>query len=424
MTRTLPRAIRFVLLGILVPAGHGPGDQAASAPKPASDQAAAQRLAAPIRTIRTAKHGPDVVDAYRNARRIAPNSAALHEAFIRRMLKFGTVALAVGPARRLVKLDAYSGLAWGVLGYYDAAHTKRYAEALTSTVLAVKYAPKNPSILHNAGQLVAWYDGRGVATPLSEATGRILKEIRPRAAERPQFATSYAAVRKALTDGSERRDQISVKLGPLRAALAEATEEYRTLRGDLRDIQAKITKRKNHISDLWEQIWRSYHHRRAATRPARHGSAAEARFREALLEKINEEQDEIDDLEDHGKQIVDQLKALQAKARRWKASVGELETELAAIECKAADVLGWRLPAIDGVVVAETSRLPMALKARPPRRPSELAANELKLARLYLSNRLPARAKDILRKLISDYPATPAAKEAATLLAGLETPGR
>ena len=180
------RPVRIVgvgLLGLVLLAppvqalGEGPSSRPsapATAPSPPTSQPAgsqdAEKLAAFIRAIRRAEDPREALSAYAKGCSISRLNAELHTAHVRRMLQFGRPETAYYPAQAAVRLEPENGMAWGVLGY---VHGKRHRleEALAAAVRAAKYAPDDNSILHNAGQLVAWCDGQRPPLPRSSLPG-------------------------------------------------------------------------------------------------------------------------------------------------------------------------------------------------------------------------------------------------------------
>jgi len=74
--------------------------------------------------------------------------------------------------------------------------------------------------------------------------------------------------------------------------------------------------------------------------------------------------------------------------------------------------------AVYSVVTAEASRVP-AIAAKPsavPEDPKSAAARQLELARLYLRHQLLEQAERVLKDILRDYPAEPAAAEAKKML--------
>jgi len=80
---------------------------------------------------------------------------------------------------------------------------------------------------------------------------------------------------------------------------------------------------------------------------------------------------------------------------------------------------------VDGTVTPQAPNPEAILKAAPAALPSDaqsVAGQQLTLAKLYLSNRLSDKARDILEEIIAKYPQLQAAAEARELLGNI--PGK
>lgn len=395
-------------------------------PSPEVADEGTERVRSHIERIRTTKLGADVTAAYDEAKKIAPNSAKLHDAFIRRMLKFGVVALAAAPARTLVKLDPYNGTAWGVLAYF---HTKRksYLQALPKAIQAAAYAPKNPSILAAAGQLVAWYDNAPAKPKLSDQVAEALVRVRRIAAKKPKFAQAYGQVDKAYKAIQARRDKLSADIATTNSNLAGAKKEAaaingerRKIAGSLRGLQNDIWRWERDIDDIeWEEV--KDPDGKGTTKRKRRLSSRDRRRIRDLEDKIKKARKRVRELKGQDSQAHQRYKALAQKAVAWRRSVAKEKVELKREEGKVTSIFSWAPPAVDGVVVPVARTFPHSKITTPTDGDSGSSAeSKLKLVGLYIKNQMYAPAAKILRQIIADQPGSEAAGKAQALLGEIQ----
>ena len=180
------RRTRLLAIALWAPLAAGPpalGQQVqpasttADATRAAADRA--RRLAEFVQAVRDADHPRQAITAYARGCAVDASRPEIHEAQMRRMLRFGLPKIALFPARSLVAIQPDNGLAWGVLGYVHGQRGE-LAEAFAASIRAAEHARDNPSILHNAGQLVAWYDHELELPKLPDRAKRSLSRIRDR----------------------------------------------------------------------------------------------------------------------------------------------------------------------------------------------------------------------------------------------------
>ncbi len=149
--------------------------------------------------IRSAPDASSAIDAYSSALSRARSPAALHEAFVHKMVDLGQPDLAYSQALLLTSLQPGNGFAWCVLAY-DNADRGNVNDALTDIAKAAKLAPDDPFVIRTSGQLLAWFDSPRVdrrQVPNDIIAG--MDNIRSRFNSNNTFATAYTEAYQAYT---------------------------------------------------------------------------------------------------------------------------------------------------------------------------------------------------------------------------------
>jgi hypothetical protein len=136
------------------------------------------------------------VQAYGKALSTEPDSLALRQTFLQRMISLGLPQMAAAEARELTQRDPHDGLAWGVLAFTRAA-TGDTTEGLRDIVSAAQYAPNDPFVDRIAGQLLAWFDTEADWRFIPLETIRALDSLREQLRNTEPFATTYWLARRS-----------------------------------------------------------------------------------------------------------------------------------------------------------------------------------------------------------------------------------
>jgi hypothetical protein len=142
------------------------------------------------------------VEAYARARAAMPDSLAVEQVYVRRMVELGAPDMCAAQARHIVAQVRDNGLAWAVLAF-NAARGADYTAALTHLVEAVRYQPRDPFVQQTAGQLLAWYETRGDSAQVSADLREALRRIRLELAGQPEFDAAYQEARTFYRQGEE-----------------------------------------------------------------------------------------------------------------------------------------------------------------------------------------------------------------------------
>ena len=366
-------------------------------------------LAGCIQAIRAAGDSRAAMAAYARGCSIERNSLQLQEAYMLAMLRLGRPSTAAFPARALLTIKADHPMAWAVVGYNEAKR-KRLVKAIGPTFRAAAKLTDGPSVLHNAGQLLAWYENQSQPPNISDAAIRSIQKSKDVLGKKKPFAEGRKAIQVQYDNRKKIRDLHKVKID---AAKGEANEILTTGKGIDRavaDMNVEIKRRRETIVDLRGQ------YRRLKDHPERDLAGT----RRALLNlKITHERQAVKDLEDkiaaagvRGKQVLGQL-------RRKLAEVKKLERTLAHELSKRPVRFRWDPPAVDGVVTPEVT-LSTPSSTAPAGTGDQTGEARLRIAKLYLKNKMPEKAAAILNEIIINHPTSSAAAEAKAILAKLK----
>jgi len=418
--------------------------------------------------------------AYARGAAIERRSLLLHDAYMRRMLKFGLPKLAYFPARRLTQLDPTNGMAWGVVGYMDGKRGD-WGKALCATVRALEKLPDNPSVLHNAGQLMAWYDHVLDLPDLPDRIKRAMDNNRDEWARRGAFAKAYRRVTEAFLEQVKLDKDLTGKVEQAESKYLRAYRAALDADGELRDIQREIESREARLDSLryqyafyysypyyyypypyvvyppyftstglmtiqypvityphityfggyggggmrvfasrWNRLlYGGYYPIRGGYYPGGYYPYA---YREDIERQVYEQEAAINSLRRRGRALAAQGETLLKALRFSQVRLDKLRLEQSIALGRLHKRFRWDPPAVGGVVTPEVDRFPVAAPklVALPSDPETEATRQLKLARLYVTNGMSAKAAVILRACVEKYAKTDAAKQAKLLLARIE----
>jgi len=394
----------------------GPASGPATAPATAP---AAERIEAFLKIIRESDDYREIMRAHARAIGIDRLNVAVHKAYMRRMLRMGLPRIAYYPAQVLTKLGVDDGTAWGVVGYH---HGKRgeLAKAFTATIRAVELAGDDPSILHNAGQLVAWYEKDPSLPRVSDTIRRRLARMRSKLEENPTFARSYKEAAAEYRKQQEAAQAI--------AAAEEAVESARTralaVDRQLRRMNVEIDDRNDEIDKLWRELRQYYGSRivRDANGNVIIVPPRNRTRRHELQDKIDEGEKEVKALKAEVREIRREGEAVLVELARKQKELRDLRARRDTPPPKSRRDFRWDPPAVDGVVTDEIEGLPPtpATKTDVPVDPEQEAGKRLALAKLYLRNDMSEKAMGILEEITRDFAKTRAGQQAKLLLTALK----
>lgn len=412
---------------------------AAQTPLPASVPASspADKLAPFLKAMNASDNPSDVMAAYARGSAVDRNNPALHEAYIKRMLKLGQPLIAFYAARTLLSLDKENALAWGVVAYAQARKGE-YDDALVSAIRSVIKDRDNIGNLHNAGQLVAWYDMQAAPPELSIFLRQALQRDHDALMAKPAFEKAYNGFIAASKEQQRLNDQARQQLNAAENALLAAQLAALDFDRSLRDLSGQIDQRMRTLNVLNSQMNYSYYTSYGLFIPRGYFPGGTIGYPGGwgwqpgyYVYTVDTNRGYRDDLQNQMRQVegdINDLRARQALINRQATlSLGELSEKAASVEQLRKHVAGilaggaerkvrWDPPAVDGVVTPEAEGLPMPKAASQPADPETEARQKFGLAQLYLSHDMPAKGNAILREILEKYPKSAAAADARKLL--------
>jgi len=204
------------------------------------------RLKSAIRTIQQELNPTLVTMAYARAAAEFPNSAKLHDAYMRRMLALDLPELAYHPAGLLVKLDGDNALAWAAVAHMHARRGE-FEQALPAAVKAARLKRDDPFILDVAGQLVAWYDHEADKDEIPKAVRKALEKLRPKLARQEAFDKAYQAAEAFFEQADRETVFVPEHLAGAATAAREREERIRKLIEELDRRQEELREERSYI---------------------------------------------------------------------------------------------------------------------------------------------------------------------------------
>ncbi len=459
-------AFLAIVLAILAGSARAQQDQQQEERARRREQLQQQRIRVLVEHIRKAEGIVQARNAMRKSRFVEPDNPSVLDAYVRKALQLGRPEHAVDAATELARIHPKHSLAWAVLAY-DAAKDRRMAPALRYTVLALEADADNAGVLHNAGQILAWYDNQPVAPKLANALLARLLAVRDQIDQKPAFTRSYqrfmalyqrqTEMGKRLAEQVQRdREQMQILQARLLAARqqqARIEEQLSQLeqREDALRLELKLTRHHpTAISKLYNPhtLGRTLYTRTNGSIAYLQGvlrlgtethtgqtiiigdgdglddlfvnSLQAERYRKRAL------RDAIDRVDDRGDRLRRSGSAWSQDVSQVSEQIRQLESEIRQAEqlinnpAQAVQRrLAWKPPAVEGKITPANQKgidPPQAEKIQLPTDPELEAGKLLRLARLYRTNGYPDQAAARLRTLLEKFPKTQAAGEARQLL--------
>jgi hypothetical protein len=393
-----------------------------------------------VRAIQRAGSTDEATAAYTKGCTVNRLDPRLQDAYMCRMLKFGRPDVAYHPAQELTKLDAKNGVAWGVIGYTQARR-KQYLVAFVNCMKAADLARDNPSICHNAAQLLAWYGGAQRA-PVRADTAELAKKFKSSSYSGQVFAEAYKKARASYAKLDQEKDVKKKEATAVEQEAKKLDAQVKKLKDDLRSRgktydseRRRLRQAEQSLSHAEDQIHRS--------RDYRSRQSAERR-RDQLIRQIRDTRRSLSRHYSEGKKIRSQLDDLEKKQRSKRSQANRMLREADAVAEGMPSAFTWQPPAVDGVVTPDatvakatpnstgkttpkTSYLAPSKPTKPPAPtvslPQKLAEAEagdkLSLAKICMDStnaQMRAKAKQLLQDILANYSSTKAAGEAAELI--------
>ncbi len=226
-----------------------------------------ERLAEYLRIIRRAGNPLVAAAAYGRGYLLAPDSAALRQAYVQQMVHLRAPELAYQPAAELVKLDPKDGLAWALMAQMQAK-VGEYVGALQDIVKAVQNAPEDRYVQARAGELLAWYDHQTSLPDVPGSLKKALSDVRPELNTRPTFVSSYQELKEVLAGGvgpPPAAEAWQAKPATPEEQIARLQAEVDRLRQTLQAVQAtaapqstRVPERAGNAGYLYSNSWSAY----------------------------------------------------------------------------------------------------------------------------------------------------------------------
>lgn len=376
-----------------------------------------KNLATLINIIETTRDSARAIRAYARASTIDRNNVALHRAQMRKMLTLGVPLAASYPARALNGLDPKNALAWGVTGYAQG-QKRNYDDALRATLKSLALDITNTSVLHSAGELIAWYESQAKPPKLTDRQKRLMDKLKDNMDQLETFLKGYVKIHAAF----DKQSRLIKKFDKL---IAEAESEADEHRDDLQELADAAGLINDEIDDHYDNIRllrREYNRYTYIENDDDHTRIRIRSYnwirRQRILDEIEDEKDEISKLKRERNMLVRKARPIKRKLQKSRSKVNDIYGESRAATERFEASFRWDPPAVDGVMTPKRENIPRSNPKLPQMEidPKEQANTKLRLARAYIDNDMPDKASEILRKIITKYKDTEAAKEAEKLL--------
>jgi len=206
--------------------------------------------------IESIKDAPDAASAgrdYAEALKIDAKNTELCEAYMRRMWHFDKYKIAYYPALQLTKKDPTNGLAWGIVGYYQAMRGN-YLKALEPTLQAAKCMPDDAATMSNAGHLVAWYEKTKPQPKISKELKSLIEIGKMSWAGTKEFSDAYASYGKKSGAAKKKADELAKETSAKKKKAESLFKEYRKLDEECRKKYKEGVNQANNRKNLLNQL--------------------------------------------------------------------------------------------------------------------------------------------------------------------------
>jgi hypothetical protein len=279
-------------------------------------------------------------------------------------------------------------------------------------MLAAAKDPGNPGIALNAGALIAWYNAQQERPEISDDVRRAMDKLGDRLNGSGPVGKSYKEAGKELGRLREVRQGHEEKI-----LTAEAKAEKMLEAG--KEVDRKLAKLQEMIGMLERRI-------RTALSDAGHldehpEEDPQYRLRARLYAEIRHDREQLNNLKAEHAHLLGRGKAMLREYRQQQNTVKRLKQRRDRELARQKIQFRWAPPAVDGkITYPEPSGRKKGSDESSAPADSDKAARTLRLARLYLSNGMQAKAKGLLERVVRVYPDSPQAATARKLLADLE----
>ncbi|MFW6133127.1 MAG: hypothetical protein ACOC8F_04465 [Planctomycetota bacterium] len=413
MVRTL--SVILTVAGLLTPAaGQAPGDGGGAQPAaPGTRPSATERFDALLKQVRDAQAPEAVASAYAEANTLHPRAQVLHTAYLKRMLRFGLVTIAAHPARTLLRIDPDHALAHGTLAYLHGREGRR-AEALGDALVAAAKLRRNAGVLSNLGQLVAWYDHAAPTPELAPAARRRLEKLREPLSKQKAYDSAYKRVAAAYAQRDEKLAALTERLERAEDAVSELKAPLADLYTRLGGLVDEIEYREEIVDDLEDELRFDFHFDPYTGRFVRHHD-----HDFLLRQRLYDERRRLARLRREAHDVQARIAGLRTELEQRRDRLDAIRRKRDELDRSPAAAFRWDPPAVGGEItpaVEHPGQVWRPTGSTRPRQTRPRPEQRLDIARLYLANDMPDKAREVLREVAAQKVSEEAAAEARKLL--------
>ena len=185
--------------------------------------------------------------------KIDAKNTELCKAYMLKMWHFDKYMIAYYPALQLTKKDPTNGLAWGIVGYYQAMRGN-YLKALGPTLQAAKCMPDDAATMANAGRLVTWYEKTKPQPKISPELKSLIELGKLGWAGVKEFSEGSVSYSKKLGDMKKKADKLAGEISEKKKRIGSLAGEYKKLDEECRKKNKEGSDQWNHRKNLLNQL--------------------------------------------------------------------------------------------------------------------------------------------------------------------------
>ncbi len=386
--------------------------------------APAGAIANAIREIAAAVTPEAAMSAYSRGRDIDKTDRNLHDAYMRKMLKMSRPDAAWHAAQILAPMELEYGLPQGVMAYVFAKQ-EDYAKAMGPGVRAAMLDPNNAPMVHNAGQLMAWYEHVSAKPAVAQSVKDAMRKLKAGAGGKV-YADAYEQAQDAYKIPEQRKKDLEQKRASLEKDVQQTIQKINANATALKTKGAAYDREADDHRRNQQELARAELDMQTARTVQTRNDAARRADRARASMKSNDRQ--MADLKQDAVKIQSSQEDLRKKLAEKQAELSKTQAAAKSALESVPDSLTWQVPAVDGLTPSDLQ----AAKPKgrtPTSSPSETldkrlaeaqAADKLSLAKIYIDGKMTDAARKALLEIIRDCSTTDAGRQAAELLKNLK----
>ena len=172
---------------------------------------------------------------------------------MRRMWHFDKYMIAYYPALQLTNADPTNGLAWGIVGYYNAMRGN-YFKALEPTLKAAKCMPDDAATMANAGSLITWYEKTKPQPKVSQEVKNLIELGKMSWGGSKQFTEARASYGKKLGGAVKKADELAKEASEKKKKAESLVKEYNKLDEEYRKKYKEAANQLKNRDKMLEQL--------------------------------------------------------------------------------------------------------------------------------------------------------------------------